>query len=261
MATNPKRIPRLMTVEHKHWITPNMIRVRFVADWMAELQSGIEGAHCKVFLPKEAQPSADFAEQLANGPRPDVRTYTIRFLDPEARWIDIDFVDHGDAGPASAFARRCKAGDICGFAGPGPVKLPEFYADSYLVAADMSALPVAAATLEAMPRDAKGLALLEITSDEDRQQINAPEGVELRWLIHPDSAAVPMHAAQTILDLPEFTGTVQTCIAGESSMIRALRQNLTVDRALPKKDMYISGYWKVGMIEDEHQVYKNSLPN
>lgn len=261
MATSSQRIPRLMSVEQKKWITPNMIRVRFVADWIAELPRGIEGAHCKVFLPKVAQPDAEFADQLANGPRPDMRTYTIRFLDPEAHWVDIDFVDHGDAGPASAFARRCKAGDLCGFSGPGPVKLKEFYADSYLVAADMSALPVAAATLEAMPRDAKGLALLEITSDADRQDIDAPEGVELRWLIHADSATVPMQAAQTILDLPDFNGTVQTCIAGESSMIRMLRLNLTADRALPKKDMYISGYWKVGMIEDEHQAYKNSQPS
>ncbi|MEM1302874.1 MAG: siderophore-interacting protein, partial [Pseudomonadota bacterium] len=40
-----------MTVTAKRWITPNMIRVTLTAPWMADLEAGIEGAHCKIFLP------------------------------------------------------------------------------------------------------------------------------------------------------------------------------------------------------------------
>lgn len=260
MATPPKRKPRLMTVTAKSWLTPNMIRVTLSAPWMTDLNAGIEGAHCKLFLPQIGQSAEAFSRQLEEGPRPDVRTYTIRFMRPKAAEMDIDFVDHGDAGPASAWARRCAKGDVCGFSGPGPVKLTSYHADYYVVAADMSALPVAAATLEAMPRDAKGVAYLEITAKEDRQHIAAPEGVQLNWILHPDTHIAPTQSVDRIQSLPPFAGTVQTCIAGESSMIKSLREEIVKRRGVPKSDAYISGYWKVGMIEPEHQDYKNAQP-
>ena len=70
--------------------------------------------------------------------------------------------------------------------GPSPAKLTEFDADWYLIAADPSAIPVAAVALEAMPRDSKGIAIFEITAREDRQDIDAPKGIAIHWLIHPD---------------------------------------------------------------------------
>lgn len=235
-----------------------MIRVTCKADWMTALDAGIAGAHFKLFIPKPQQPDETFLAELENGPRPDVRTYTIRYVRPDAGEIDIDFVDHGDAGPASAWARRCAVGDIAGFAGPGPIKLKDYYADTYVVAADMSALPVAAATLEAMPRDAKGVAFLEVTSPEDKQDVIAPEGVDVHWLVHPDPHRVGTQSIDHISALPAFTGTVQTCIAGESGMIKALRQEIINRRGVPKGDAYISGYWKIGLIEDEHQQQKRA---
>ncbi|MEM8786897.1 MAG: siderophore-interacting protein [Pseudomonadota bacterium] len=258
MTKRPKRTPRLMQVTARDQITPNMIRITLAADWIKDLQAGIEGAHCKIFLPAADQGAHAFAAQLEDGPRPTVRTYTIRFIRPDAGEMDIDFVDHGDAGPASAWARRCQPGDVCGFAGPGPVKLAEYFADTYIVAADMSALPVAAATLEAMPRDAKGVAYLEITEDADRQDIGAPSGVEIHWLIHPDPHRPATQSLERIRALPAFDGSVQTCIAGESSMIKALREEILVTRRVPRKNAYISGYWKIGLVEDEHQEFKRT---
>jgi NADPH-dependent ferric siderophore reductase len=41
-------------------------------------------------------------------------------------------------------------------------------------------------------------------------------------------------------------------------MIKTLRQDILVKRALPKEDCYISGYWKIGLIEDEHQQLKRA---
>lgn len=258
MATPPTRAPRIMQVSAKTWITKNMIRVTCNADWIKTLDAGIEGAHFKLFIPKPKQTDEVFVTELENGPRPDVRTYTIRHIRPDLGEIDVDFVDHGDAGPASAWARRCTSGDIAGFAGPGPIKLKEFYANTYVVAADMSALPVAAATLEAMPRDAKGVAFLEITAPEDRQVVAAPEGVDVQWLVHSDPHQPVTQSIDCIDALPEFTGPVQTCIAGESSMIKALREEIINRRGVPKGDAYISGYWKIGLVEDEHQAAKRA---
>ena len=253
-----KPIPNIMTVSAKFWITPNMIRVTCIADWMKALEPGIEGAHFKLFLPACDQDAAAFMDQLENGPRPDVRTYTIRHLRVDRGEMDIDFVDHGDAGPASAWARRCVVGDIVGFAGPGPIKLKSYFADIYIVAADMSALPVAIATLEAMPKDAKGVAYFEIISPDDKQDIVAPKGINIHWLIHPNPNEPMTQSIELIRSLPDLNGQVQTCIAGESSMIKALREEIVNNRGLPKENAYISGYWKIGLIEDEHQQVKRT---
>jgi len=253
-----RRTPRLLTVAEARHVTPNMIRVTFAGPELAGIESGSEGAHCKIMLPGDGQTRDDFAAQLANGPRPATRTYTVRNVRENRQEMDIDFVAHGDEGPASAWALRAGPGSFCGFAGPGSIKLTEFYADWYLLAADMSALPVAAATLEAMPRDAKGLAVIEITSEDDRQAIDAPPGIEIEWLVHPDPHA-PSDAQERLVRSRRWPqGAVQTCIAGESGVIRAFRDFLHNEKGLPRPDTYISGYWKIGLIEDEHQQMKRA---
>jgi len=37
-----------------------------------------------------------------------------------------------------------------------------------------------------------------------------------------------------------------------------VRHYLTTEKDLPKKDTYISGYWKIGLVEDEHRTLKNN---
>lgn len=239
-------------------LSPHMIRVTLSGPEIARMAAGCEGANCKIFLPASGQTRDDFEQQLHEGPRPTVRTYTVRHMRPDQAEMDIDFVDHGSIGPASAWARTAEVGAFCGFGGPGPVKVTQFYADRYLVAADMSALPVAAATLEAMPRDATGDAYFEIMHSDDIQRIDAPEGVRLHWLVNPrptePDGALVRHVRGW--DWPQ--GVVQPCIAGESSAIKDLRHYLLVERGMSREDAYISGYWKIGLIEDEHQKLKRA---
>ena len=110
----------------------------------------------------------------------------------------------------------------------------------------------------AMPRDAKGIAFFEINHPEDVQNIAAPKGIAMQWLIHPNTHAPSRQLVDAVIawDWPE--GRVQTCIAGESTTIKALRSILLSDKGLPKEDCYISGYWKIGLIEDEHQQMKRA---
>ncbi|MBR9864731.1 MAG: siderophore-interacting protein [Rhodobacteraceae bacterium] len=251
-----KRPPRLFTVSAVRRVSAHMIRVTFNSPEIGEIANGCEGANCKLFLPKAGQDKASFHAQLINGPRPVVRTYTVRHQRQKACEMDIDFVDHGDAGPASAWARAAQVGSFCGFAGPGPVKVKAYEADQYLVVADLSALPLAAATLEAMPERAKGTAIFEITHPDDRQPLKMPAGVTARWVINPDPSRPDGQVEELVRQLPWPDERLQVCIAGESSMIRALRQYLLIDRKLPKADAYIAGYWKIGLVEDEHQIEK-----
>ncbi|MEM1429743.1 MAG: siderophore-interacting protein [Pseudomonadota bacterium] len=253
-----KPLPRILTVKSAWHLTPNMIRVTFSGDGLEGLPEGRASANCKLMLPEPGESRPAFLRRLEEGPAPVRRTYTVRHHRPDAGELDIDFVDHGDAGPASAWARQAAAGAFLGFAGPGPVKVKEFVADYYVLAADMSAIPVVAATLEAMPADARGLALFEITAPEDRQDLVAPPGIDLRWYIHATPSVTSSRMIDEIRAMPWPDGRVQTCIAGEHEAIRAIRDFLLTEKRLPREDTYISGYWKIGLVEEEHQDLKRT---
>lgn len=256
--TAKRRMPRLLTVKKAWRLTPNMIRVTFAGPELTDFPEGHEGANCKLMLPEPHESRLDFTARLSDGPPPVRRTYTVRHFRPDVLELDIDFVAHGDNGPASRWAGHAQPGDFLGFAGPSTPKISSFDADWYLVAADLSALPMAAATLELMPRDAKGVAVFEVTSEEDRQQINAPANIAIHWLVHGNPSTPSMQQEEFIraLDWPE--GRVQTCIAGESGVIRSLRAFLHREVELPRDDTYVSGYWKIGLVEDEHQAMKRA---
>ena len=254
----PQRVSTVMDVVGSRRVTPNMIRVTLTSPEAALIPASIAGGHCKIMLPAAGQSRGAFAAQFANGPKPVTRTYTIRNARPARSEIDIDFVAHGDEGPASAWAARAKPGDFLGFAGPGVPKLVEFDADFYLLAADMSAIPVVAAGLEALPRDAKGLAIFEVISPEDRQEIAAPPGVTQHWLIQPDPHEASTAQIDFVRSLPWRRGRTRTLIAGETGVVSALRLFLRGDLALDRRDVYASGYWRIGLAEDAHQKVKRA---
>ncbi|MBM7069233.1 siderophore-interacting protein [Actibacterium sp. 188UL27-1] len=250
--------PRVLTVKDAWFLTPNMIRVVFAGPELAGFPTGREGGNCKLMIPDIGETKEGFAARLQGGLPPVKRTYTVRKFDAATGRLTIDFVAHGDNGPASRWASQAKPGDFLGFAGPSAPKVPHFEADWYLIAADPSAIPVAAATLEAMPRDAEGVAIFEVTSPEDRQNIDIPGGIDVHWLIQPDPH-VPSQAQEDLIrSLNWPAGRVQTCIAGESGVIRSLRGFLATEKNVARGDTYISGYWKIGLVEDEHQKVKRA---
>ncbi|MEM9431166.1 MAG: siderophore-interacting protein [Pseudomonadota bacterium] len=253
------RTPRLLSVVRANRITPNMIRVTLTSPELADVPDTCAGAHCKIMIPTPGETRSSFAARLAGeGHAPVRRTYTVRHARPAECEIDIDFVAHGDEGPASAWAERAASGDLLGFAGPADPKLTQFDADWYLIAADMSALPVAAASLEALPREARGVALFEITEEADRQPIDAPAGVEQIWMVHADPH-VPSTAQEDYLrDIAWPEGRVRTMIAGETGVVRALRHLARAERGVDRKAAYASGYWRIGLAEDEHQKVKRA---
>lgn len=258
MTRSPKsaQTPRILTVKNAWYLTPNMIRVVFAGPELDGFPEGREGGNCKLLIPNVDKSKDAFIERLRSGKPIVKRTYTVRKFDAGTQELSIDFVAHGDDGPASRWASHAKAGDFLGFAGPSTPKLARFNADWYLVAADPSAIPVAAVALEAMPRDAQGVAIFEVTAKEDQQEIDAPEGIDVHWLVHPDPHTPSTQQEDFIRAMDWPTGRVQTCIAGESAVIRSLRAFHSNEKQVPREDTYISGYWKIGLIEDQHQKAK-----
>jgi NADPH-dependent ferric siderophore reductase len=240
------------------YLTPNVIRVTFSGPELKGLKRQNEGGNCKLALPVGCDSVQEFSDRLDQAGAFPVRTYTVRAIREDLMEIDIDFVAHGESGPASKWAMSAKPGSFIGFMGPSPAKMTSFKADWYVLAADLSALPVVAVTLEALPRDARGIALLEITSEADKQEIDAPKGVQIYWLIHnsPHTSSTAQESLLRSTDWPK--GRIQTCIAGESDVIKSLRNFLLKEKNVSKSDAYISGYWKIGLRETEHQKMKKA---
>lgn len=259
MTKPQKPTPKILMVKEVYYLTPHMIRIVLTGPELENVSEDCPGANCKIFPPEEGMTKEAFAGHLNDASvRPVVRTYTIRSFDKKRREIVIDFVAHGDNGPASKWAMNAKAGDFLGMRGPSAPKIDRYYADWYLLAADMSALPVVSATLEAMPKDAKGVAIFEVQTEADIQELDMPSGIKAHWIIQ-SNPNVPSTAQIDFIRAMDWSdGVCQTCIAGESGVIKAIRQFLTAEAKLPRKDVYISGYWKIGLIEDEHQIEKRA---
>lgn len=80
--------------------------------------------------------------------------------------------------------------------------------------------------------------------------------MEVHWFIDPHPTTSSLQHANFLRALDWPDGKVQTCIAGESGLVRTLRAMLHREWNIPREDSYISGYWKIELVEDEHQAMK-----
>ncbi|MBL4826429.1 MAG: siderophore-interacting protein [Spongiibacteraceae bacterium] len=235
--------PRLLTVIRSVQLTPHMHRITLGGDDMAGFPEGRESANFKLHVPLPGQQSI-------------VRTYTVRNFNPEKQEVDVDFFVHNDPGPASSWAINASPGDKIGFAGPGPDKLTDFSKDWFLFAGDMSALPAIGANIEQLPADAKGYAVLEIVKAEDKQDLPFPAGIEVHWILNPHPEQKNTCLIDAVMPLKWLPGKPAVWIASESSTVRALRKQLSEKHGLGRDGRYCSGYWQIGLSEDQHQIEK-----
>ncbi|MFV2012877.1 MULTISPECIES: siderophore-interacting protein [unclassified Micromonospora] len=239
-------------------ISPNFIRVTLGGDQLQRLPDHGFDHWFRLYLPQEhGETTFDLPNRadtigylkylrIPSATRPHLRNYTVRAFRPQARELDIDFVVHGDEGVASRWVQRTKAGDTvalldqgCGY---------EFAPDTtfHLLAGDETALAAIVGILRDLPRDATGLAVVEIPDPADAQQVDAPAGFEVRWLprpagTRPGSLALAAVQAWTT-DSPT---TVSAYFAGEQALPAGARRHL-VDIGVPKRRISFTGYWRLG---------------
>ncbi len=108
-------------------VTPHMRRVRLQGSDLKRFSQ--HGLHIRLLFPQKALAQRQWPVMGEDG-RPVwpegeaqivARVYTIRQLDADAGWVDIDMVIHGDDcdAPGSGWATSVKPGDIVGMTGPG----------------------------------------------------------------------------------------------------------------------------------------------
>ncbi|QAY70221.1 siderophore-interacting protein [Xylanimonas protaetiae] len=241
-------------------VTPHMMRVTVGGDDVARLPQHGFDQWFRLFLPTagagtdfEALPEqfgmVGYLKYLAarSGTRPEVRSYTVREHRPAAGELDIDFVVHGEQGVAGPWARRARAGERVALIDQGRGFEPMAGAPRYVLVGDESALPAILGILRDLPRDARGVAIVEIPGDDDVQQADGPDGIEVRWLPRGSSGGRPGALAlaalrEVVLDQP---ATVSAYLAGEQSIPAEGRRHL-VAAGVPKAQITFVGYWRQG---------------
>jgi NADPH-dependent ferric siderophore reductase len=263
MADRPGRKPRkphTAQVVRTERLTPHMQRVVLGGEELSAFSADTCTDHyVKLLFPPEGVTYPEpfdmerVREEFPREQWPVTRTYTVRQWDAEHRELTLDFVIHGDEGLAGPWAKRVRPGETVRFLGPGGAYAPDPAADWHLLAGDESALPAIARSLEALPDGARAFAFVEVEGEQEEQKIDSD--VEVVWL-HRGDRPVGQALVEAVrgLDFPE--GRVHAFVHGEAACVKELRRLLRVEREIPREDLSISGYWRLGHNEDGWQASK-----
>ncbi|MFD8702995.1 siderophore-interacting protein [Kitasatospora sp. NPDC059648] len=251
-------------------ITPRTARVTFEAEALADTVGTTPDQQLKLCFPRpgrrrpvlpvqQGDPMGWYQAYLAipEAERPPLRSFTLRRRHPGTRRIEIDFVLHGDAGPAAAWALRAAPGDVLGLVGPSALYAPPVpfaeaaaEADWVLLAGDETALPAMATLLEALSEGVRAYAWIEVEDRAERQELRGRAELEVRWL-HRDGA--PPGSVLT----GAFRGGVLpggrpfVWLAGEAGAVRAVRRCLVEEHGVSKEGIDFTGYWRHRLTQDD----------
>ena len=156
---------------------------------------------------------------------PPMRTYTIRDLRPDRYELDIDFVLHGETGPASRWAVQAKPGDPLQIVAPnadypgdpgGYEWMPPQGVRKILLIGDETALPAIAGILEQLakhPDTPQVQVFIEVPDESDCLALTAGANTSVHWLPrvspHTQHGEGMLLAARELASLPPTRGNPQ----------------------------------------------------
>ncbi|MGO4257661.1 siderophore-interacting protein [Marmoricola sp. RAF53] len=232
--TTASALPLLLTelrAETVTRISPTFVRVEFSSPELAHF--GVDGPRYdqrfKLIFAAEGRDLPDIGGadeswlgawlERPEAERGHLRTYTIREVlgDGEDTRFVVDFVVHEDglAGPGAAWALAARPGDRVLTLAPrrgqqfGGIEfdIPDG-ADRLLLVGDETAVPAIASILTFLAPEARGHVFLEVPEAADVQDLVAPAGVELCWLVRgraeAGSRVVPAVRAHVGLEAGEW---------------------------------------------------------
>lgn len=237
-----------------HNVSPNLVRVTLTAPEFAGMTFRGSDHYLRLLLPRTGQdaPTLPASEhwwqemlEMAPAERPILRNYTVRDLRPDETQLDIDFVSHGDTGPATRWVNRAAIGDRVGIIDQGVLHEIDHTATDYLLVGDETALPAAAGILADLGPHVRVRALLEVPSAGDRIELPTRAQAQIDYLVRPADVtpgALILDALHTLKTPADATAWV----AGESTMITSVRRHLVRTAGLAKSAVTFHGYFKYG---------------
>ncbi len=245
--------PKPIVVASVERVTPRVIRIGFTGDNLSAFEQAKPGGHTKLLFapPDAAWPPAPDA------PRPPSRTYTPRRYDTAKSLLEVEFVLHGD-GIASRWVESARVGDKMLVSGPGGgYPLPDG-ARHLVILADDTAMPAAAAILEALPADCRATIFCEIEDAAEERPLGPHDAGAPTWLHRAPAAATPgslLEAAAAAL--PAQSGDTSYWVACEAGAMRRIRALLLRQGNVAPARLHTRGYWKLGNFNYPDHDYGN----
>ncbi|UBI09705.1 siderophore-interacting protein [Corynebacterium coyleae] len=253
------------TVTGRRQLSPDLVRLSLNAPAFVGKDLEFTDHYLKLlFVPEGADYSWPFnveqvREQQPRDKQPVTRTYTLINLDSSTGDFDVDFVTHGDAGLAGPWARVAEVGEKIGFFGPGGAWGPSVDYEHFIFAGDESAAPAIGAGLKRLPEGATATAYIEIEAVDRKFELPARDGVDIHWVIRNGAThGTELSRVVRQAGVPDGKNT-SWFIHGVAEMIKEMRRFLFVESEVPKQDVSISGYWRIGMTEDQWQASKRDF--
>lgn len=282
-------------------LTPTFRRFTFTGDDVADFGDPGLDQRIKLIFPTDtvsldAMPTSedwyDRWRELPNDARPPIRTYTTRYVRGEQCQVDIDMVAHDVAGPAAAWIERAQVGDELLIYGPttahtgvsyGIDFVPPAQTDAILLAGDETAAPAIAAILEQLPRETRGVVVLEVPYASDAAYLPTHPGFEVHVVgrehgerhshlvsvtqaaaarLAPDGRGAEVEEVDIDRDiLWEVPRTAKggaalksaplyAWLAGEAGAIKQLRRHLVSELGVDRRAVAFMGYWRLGRPEN-----------
>ncbi|WP_329250285.1 siderophore-interacting protein [Streptomyces sp. NBC_01478] len=249
---------------------PSLVRVSFGGDDLACFFSDGCDQSLSLFLPQPGQREPAVPYELGDGwwqgwrELPDdvravMRSYTLRALRRGPDEIDIDFVLHEPAGPASRWASRVCAGDRVVLLGPAVADnrairfRPPQDTDLVVVWGDETAVPAVSAILEALPAGTRARVWLEVQHAGDVQELVTASDAEVTWLVREREGGEGSPMALGALRAAQLPSAERpyVWIAGESGQVKALRRHFVGERGFDRRRVTFVGYWRQGLSEEQ----------
>ncbi|MFT4219520.1 MAG: siderophore-interacting protein [Microbacterium sp.] len=302
-AVRPAYRPYRVTVSAVERLSPHFVRVAFTDEELRHFGTAGLDQRIKLLFPRADGGFADFGPHdspeaaswydrwraLPDAERNPLRTYTVRRVDPARRELIVDFVVHGDAGPAGAWAEQAAPGRELIIVGPDQ-RSPDSRlgldwhpgtARRLLLAGDETAAPAIAGILESLDDGHDVDAFIEVPTEADALPIACAERFRVAWLARGDrphgdvlvaavqawadsaeevlsraAAPRPQELAdvdvdqELIWDSPDDAdGEFYAWIAGEAAAIKTIRRMLVSGKGVDRKRVAFMGYWRDGQSE------------
>jgi NADPH-dependent ferric siderophore reductase len=246
---------RRLAVARSEWRTPHLVRVTLTGPELDGFEPPLPGGSVRLLLPDG--PAGELVIPVwngnaffhADGRRPLVRTLTPLRHDPVARELDIEIVRHGD-GALSDWASSVEPGDPVAVSGPGRGYAIDPDASSFLLGGDESALPALGQLVDALPRGAPAVVLLEISRPDARLDLTADAEADVRWLLR-SPGAMPGEALVTAVLAEDVADGTRVWMAGEAASMQRIRRHLFGALGMSRAHATVRGYWKHGRRGDE----------
>lgn len=236
-------------LERRIVLSPTLTRFVFSGPEVGQMRTLAPDQRIKVLLPAPDGSLPNLSTQgdwhaslraLDKAKRPPMRTYTIRELRVEAGEVDVEFVLHGETGPASTWATHALPGDRVQLVAPnaafpgdpgGYEWRPPAAVRHVLLIGDETALPAIAGIVEqlAEQEDAPVVqAFVEIPTPQDALPLSCGPLTRLHWL--PRAGTSAGHGDRMLEAACELA-TLPSSAPRENG--RAPLNQVDIDRELP----------------------------